>query len=69
MPNVIIGKVEGRRVVAEVPDEWPDGTEVHVTLVCRPGLTAKDQPRSVEEMIAIDRLFAAEERRSQADES
>jgi hypothetical protein len=35
MPKVIVGKVEGRRVVAEVPDDWPDGTEVHVYLLIR----------------------------------
>lgn len=54
MANPILGMVELRRVVADVPDAWPDGTEVHVCLVCRPGLTTKDEPRTVDERIVID---------------
>jgi hypothetical protein len=69
MVKVIGGVVEQRRIVVDAPDDWPDGTEVHVYLVCRAGLTTKDSPRNGAEMIAIDQLIEAEKRGAAIHES
>lgn len=69
MPNGIYGRVENRMIVAEVPQDWPDGTRVTIFLECRPNLTVHDDPRTVEVMVVINNLHEAVKREEPTHES
>jgi hypothetical protein len=61
MTKIIGATVRDGRIEVEAPPEWPDGTEVHVYLVCRAGVTANDSGRTGAEWAVIWDLMARED--------